>query len=142
MTTAKRVVGAKFLPKLLWFGLLALGLSHRSSALILTAVIWVACALIFRHGLREQVQEPEEEGYVRRWTELVWSHSVWINPGESPADAIKRLAGPWERTPQPKARPTKRHQAIWKRKPLPIRQPCRYCPRGAVSCSGHGITEG
>lgn len=97
MSILKRVAHTTLLPKLLWAALLWVGVSDRNTALIMTVIISAYCIRIYRKGVREQYWAPMELIAQRHWEDLVWDHSVWVNPDETPEQAIERLAGPWKR---------------------------------------------
>ena len=67
------------------------------AAAIIAAPVLAACILLLRKGIREQYREPAAQQHARRWEDLVWDNSVWVNPGESPDEGVERLAGPWRR---------------------------------------------
>lgn len=91
----KRLVHSTLWFKALALGLVFAGLTEKSAALISGGAGMFFCAFQIRAGIKEQYWEPPNHQRARLWEDLVWGHSYWINPNESPEQGIERLAGPF-----------------------------------------------
>lgn len=122
--------------KFVWVGLAMIGVIHWGIG-VLMAIGGLAMGYsILRKGLGEQYLVTPREQNARFWEDLVWSHSTWVNPDETPKQAIKRLAGPWQGPASPAPQPVLQgHRAVLAAGPVF----CRYCPSGTTQCSGHGV---
>jgi hypothetical protein len=141
---AKRFILWGVMPKVaLTIACIALGVINGS---ILATTVTVAFAIWFiRKGVREQVWIDPHAQAARIWEDLVWGHSTWLNPNETPEQGIERLAGPHQRLVR---RPPEQRKRSSPRISMPRRQvqradtgPCRYCARGVARCDGHGVRE-
>lgn len=132
-------------PKVAWAVLVWIGVSQKWTGLLLAALAIFLGAKTLRSGLREQFWVSPHDQAARLWEDLVWSHSTWKNPGETPQQGIERLAGPHQRAARrsrelPEV--TKRQRIRLSRQHIPItRPPCRYCPKGVAQCDGHGVRQ-
>jgi hypothetical protein len=131
--------------KTTWIILGLIGVTRIWSGVIMAVGGLVFAFIILRKGMREQFWLDPAVQAARNWEDVVWSHTSWHNLKdgrfETPEEGIERLAGGWKKRiaqpepPKPKPRKRLRHKEVIASGPAP----CRYCHRGAATCSGHGV---
>jgi hypothetical protein len=99
----RRITRGTLWVKLVPVGLVLAGMGEKRAALITFAIALVLGARSVRDGIREQYWETPAHQAARRWEDLVWDNTRWLNHRgtllETPDEGIKRLTEPYLRGP-------------------------------------------